>query len=108
MKIQKNPSQFGSLSYIRTRNSITVKKLTWYHKKWKFKKFIITKMINVNHNENGKHWTKKSKKPSWKLCMQLVCGPCEARIFYPSGHFRKKLENIEKMERIFKNMNMSS
>ena len=79
----------------------------------KVKKIIITKdnkMINVNHKENGKHWTKKISKfrALHATCLRQAYGSWEASIFYPWAHFRNFFENIEKMERICKSMNMIS
>ena len=58
--------------------------MTWYHENWKLKRFIMikdNKMIIVNQKnwkkiknkgENEEHWTKKKKKASLELCVQLA------------------------------------
>ena len=54
--------------------------------------------------------TKQKKERKFRAlratCLPRACGPWEASIFYPWAHFRKFFENIEKMEKIYKNINI--
>ena len=60
--------------------------------------------------ENEDHGTKKKGKfrALRATCLPRACGPWEASIYYSWVHFRKFFEKVEKMEKIYKNINIIS
>ena len=78
-------------------------------------KMIIVNQKNLkmikNKGENEEHWTKE-KRASLELCMQLASrGPTALgrQVFSTLGVILEKFfENIEKKEKIYKNINIIS